>query len=260
MENSNTKKKNVMIIVIIIIATFAIPLFIDWAIFGNNFPSHISNSEWAGFLGSFLGGIATMLSVFFTIRYSEKQRIKQEQIRENEKKAEKRTYLDIIEHGNASIDALKNYIPEKAKCIYLFKDQDRIADSTHCLMLQINNRSRNLIDSINIQLETTDQGGTTHTYESAIPYINSEELVFLVMPKATYTTSGGRTVRALLNPEEEENADEKVAVITIQYRTEAGEIIHLKITNGNQYTYTIQGETIFNYTSEKESRYLVPQH
>ena len=51
----------------------AIPLLIDVFIFGNAFPSNIDNQAWAGFLGSYLGGIATLVAVFITISDNNKK-------------------------------------------------------------------------------------------------------------------------------------------------------------------------------------------
>ena len=44
-------------IVYFIIAVIAIPIAIDWLVFSNAFPSHITNEAWAGFLGSYIGGL-----------------------------------------------------------------------------------------------------------------------------------------------------------------------------------------------------------
>ena len=55
------------------ILIIAIPLLIDICIFGNAFPSNIENQAWAGFLGSYLGGIATLVAVFITISDNNKK-------------------------------------------------------------------------------------------------------------------------------------------------------------------------------------------
>lgn len=44
-----------------------LPVFIDKLIFGNNIRGNVSNEIWAGFLGSYIGGIATLMAVFITI-------------------------------------------------------------------------------------------------------------------------------------------------------------------------------------------------
>lgn len=53
--------------IVFVFLLIAIPLLIDICIFGNAFPSNIDNQAWAGFLGSYLGGVATLVAVFITI-------------------------------------------------------------------------------------------------------------------------------------------------------------------------------------------------
>ncbi len=259
--NDEEKKNNIKyiaVIILIILAAFGIPLFIDRVIFGNGFPSHITNGEWASFLGSFLGGIATMLSVVLTIRYTEKQRVRQELKREDEKRVEKRSYLDLICHWNATMEKLRDYESEKGKTIYYFKNEDAVHDHAHCTLLQLIDRSKYMIKDISIQLETMDQEENKHLYESSIPFIYPEELAFIVMPKATYVISGGRIVKELAESGSEK-ADETVKTITIRYLTEAGEKIVLVVTDGTQYSYSIQGIEILAYSCKTEGKYIVPK-
>ena len=56
----------------VIIILLLVPILVDWLIFGNRFPSNITNTEWAGFLGSYLGGVATLIAVFITINDGKK--------------------------------------------------------------------------------------------------------------------------------------------------------------------------------------------
>lgn len=88
------KKKNskiiILCIIIMILGGAVLPLLTDWLIFGNRFPSAISNSDWSGFLGSLwggvIGGIGTLISIYVTtndVKYSqeiEKNRDKLERI------------------------------------------------------------------------------------------------------------------------------------------------------------------------------------
>ena len=55
----------------ILLFTIAIvaPLLLDFLVFGNSIPSNISNEAWAGFLGSYIGGLCTMAAVFITVKY-----------------------------------------------------------------------------------------------------------------------------------------------------------------------------------------------
>lgn len=51
----------------------AIPFVLDCFIFSNIFPSHISNEVWAGFLGSYIGGLCTVGALFITINDNNKK-------------------------------------------------------------------------------------------------------------------------------------------------------------------------------------------
>ena len=66
--------------------------------FGNAFSSNIDNQAWAGFLGSYLGGIATLVAVFITIWDNNKkieiQRQSEKEQLVEQKKYAVRPYLD----------------------------------------------------------------------------------------------------------------------------------------------------------------------
>ena len=90
--------RKVMKIVLWIVAVSAIPMVIDFCVFGNTFPSNIDNQTWAGFLGGYLGGIATLVAVFITISDNNKKiemqrELEKEQL-EEQKKYAIRPYLD----------------------------------------------------------------------------------------------------------------------------------------------------------------------
>ncbi|VYU47400.1 hypothetical protein [Clostridium tertium] len=74
---SNRKKIIIGIAIIIVTVVIIIPLVIDYLVIGNNIPSNISNSEWVGFLGSYVGAIvgslATLIGIFITINFTKKQ-------------------------------------------------------------------------------------------------------------------------------------------------------------------------------------------
>ena len=59
--------KKVLKMAVAIMIILIIPVLMDYLILGNNVPSNIGNDVWAGFLGSYIGGIATLLAVFITI-------------------------------------------------------------------------------------------------------------------------------------------------------------------------------------------------
>lgn len=74
-----------------VILIIVIPMLIDIYIFGNTFPSNIENQAWAGFLGSYLGGIATLVAVFITISDNNKK-IEEQKNSEKEQLAEQKKY------------------------------------------------------------------------------------------------------------------------------------------------------------------------
>lgn len=53
--------KKIIKIIIGIVIVVSIPILMDVFILGNNVPSNIGNDVWADFLGSYIGGIATLL-------------------------------------------------------------------------------------------------------------------------------------------------------------------------------------------------------
>lgn len=67
-------KKQSMTIVVIVTAcfVFVIPFLLEFLVFRNDISSVLSNAEWAGFFGSFIGGIlggtGTLLAVYFTTK------------------------------------------------------------------------------------------------------------------------------------------------------------------------------------------------
>lgn len=90
--------RKVMKIFLGIVSVIAVPIVIDFCVFGNAFPSNIDNQGWVGFLGSYLGGIATLVAVFITISDNNKKiemqrQLEKEQLAEQKKYAV-RPYLD----------------------------------------------------------------------------------------------------------------------------------------------------------------------
>ena len=70
-------KKFWWLIICAIIAVVIIPLGIDWLIIGNNFPSNISNSDWVGFFGGYIGAIMgciiSLIGILWTINFTREQ-------------------------------------------------------------------------------------------------------------------------------------------------------------------------------------------
>lgn len=51
------KTKVILGIIVFIVILALIPFVMDWIIIGSNFPSNINNSDWVGFLGSYIGAV-----------------------------------------------------------------------------------------------------------------------------------------------------------------------------------------------------------
>ena len=62
-----------LMIVVCIVLVILFPILMDIFILGNDIPSNISNSDWAGFIGSYVGGIATIVAVVITIWHTTKE-------------------------------------------------------------------------------------------------------------------------------------------------------------------------------------------
>lgn len=108
--------KNMLKIVGIILGVVLFPLSIDILIFGNGFPSNIDNETWAGFLGSYIGGIATLLAVYITIKDNNKRLVEQKIQMDEENKEQRR--LSIKPY----IDMRYNYCDETV----IVGDNDRV--------------------------------------------------------------------------------------------------------------------------------------
>lgn len=81
-----------------VIGIILLPVFIDIFVFGNKTPSNVSNDVWAGFLGSYIGGIATLVAVFITISDNNKKIREQKEVdkaeKEEQRKLSIKPYLD----------------------------------------------------------------------------------------------------------------------------------------------------------------------
>lgn len=70
-------KRWIKYIIYVCIAIVLIPIFIDFIILGNKFPSNVNNNDWIGFLGSYvgalIGAVITLVGVIMTINYTRKE-------------------------------------------------------------------------------------------------------------------------------------------------------------------------------------------
>lgn len=71
------KTKVILGIIVFIVILALIPFVMDWIIIGSNFPSNINNSDWVGFLGSYIGAVlgvlVSLVGIIITIKYTNEQ-------------------------------------------------------------------------------------------------------------------------------------------------------------------------------------------
>lgn len=76
-----------------------VPLAIDWLIIGNNMPSNITNSDWVGFLGSYIGSIVgaivSLVGIIVTINFTKRQIQMQNHQYEEKKRLDNIPVLDF---------------------------------------------------------------------------------------------------------------------------------------------------------------------
>lgn len=78
------KKYMFLIIGISVILIFIIPFVVDWLIIGNSITSNVSNSDWVGFLGGYIGSLigatVSLIGIVITIRYTNEQNKKDREL------------------------------------------------------------------------------------------------------------------------------------------------------------------------------------
>lgn len=148
MKESNKKRKNLILIIkiLILICLFLIllvglPYIINREIIGNDFFSKASNDGWVSFWGSYLGGmiggVGTLIAVYFTIKDSKKQldyhKKKQKKIENKERMANlciittelKMCFYDTFRILTVfSIENSKILMSEEEKCDWILKFKD----------------------------------------------------------------------------------------------------------------------------------------
>ena len=81
-----------LFVVVFFILCIGIPLFIDWIIIGNKFPSNIINSDWVSFLGGYIGAILgalfSLIGIAWTIKFTREQN-------RSDRELQIRPYFDI---------------------------------------------------------------------------------------------------------------------------------------------------------------------
>ena len=83
--------------IILLLIILVLPLFIDLCIFGNSFPSNLKNSEWAGFLGSYIGAligsIVTLLGIGITLKFTREEATRDREFQQQQTNEDRRLSL-----------------------------------------------------------------------------------------------------------------------------------------------------------------------
>lgn len=106
------KRQHVLSAALIFALIIGIPIFLQYAVFGNSIPSNTSNDGWAGFFGSYLGGIlggcATLLGVVYTIKktHEESETNRKKELRDRQRQSALVIYYDF----GFAFDNIKDYL------------------------------------------------------------------------------------------------------------------------------------------------------
>lgn len=180
--------KNIIVFIIIVLTVvcFGVPLFIDYFIFGNTFISNLTNGEWASFLGSYLGGIigggATLLTIFISIKYAEKQRTK-------DRKIDNRVYLMFDEIDNLGLK-LEGYNYRGESDIRIIETEnytefENLAKEKSFSNIRLNyfmirNEGPNVVTSCEITLKIVNDSSRETIIKSTIPIIRVNQEYFIL--------------------------------------------------------------------------------
>lgn len=159
-----SKKKIAVIIFISAFVIVVLPFVLEIVIFRNDFYSVLSNGEWGGFLGSYiggaLGGIGTLLAVYITTK--ETRKIQQEnstqiedEKRRNERKERKQFADEIAKDIATYITDISNYFYACRALEQLYGKERNLNDELYRIDCQIGEK-HNALKKLNLD-ENTDE-------------------------------------------------------------------------------------------------------
>lgn len=159
-----SKKKIAVIIFISAFVIVVLPFVLEIAIFRNDVYSVLSNGEWGGFLGSYiggaLGGIGTLLAVYITTK--ETRKIQQEnstqiedEKRRNERKERKQFADEIAKDIATYITDISNYFYACRALEQLYSKEKNLNDELYRIDCQIGEK-HNALKKLNLD-ENTDE-------------------------------------------------------------------------------------------------------
>ena len=90
-------KKIIAFLIFTLVISFILPFILEYLIYRNNFYSVLDNSDWSGFLGSYIsgliGGIGTLVAVYISISETRKVQYKSDKDKDY---SERKTFSDDI--------------------------------------------------------------------------------------------------------------------------------------------------------------------
>lgn len=246
-----------------IVLAIMVILFVANTIFGIPWSSNESKDQWASFLGSFLGGVATLIAVVITIKHEEELRKKERVEKEEEQKKLQRTLIEVRIH-DGSIEALEGQYVDKMKILYPCMGGTMPSRQKRSLFLQIMNRSGYRVKSVDVLINTRDYNEAFHSYTVNIPYVDNEELSFVVLPQGLVSLSGARGLVEMIEPGTQ-RPNEVIDSMKIEYLTSWGEHVTLRI-NGDfenidrvKHVYSIDEEIVFTFELDNRISFLFPK-
>lgn len=152
--NNSIIKTGLITIAVLTLLSIALPIFIDIFIFGNNWPSNITNGEWASFLGSLigglLGGVGTLAAVLFSIKENRELQISSNT--QNYIFQMKFRFLDIIDEISLYVDdvdiidiKLVNKLNYYSKALKISCFRKELFDDYNESFSKINNRLKEFL-------------------------------------------------------------------------------------------------------------------
>jgi hypothetical protein len=115
----------------VLLVVLLIPLLIDYCIIGNKFPSNIDNSDWVSFLGSYIGAFCTLIGIWWTIRFTREQAVKDRDYAKEQAKKDRDLAREMALEERSYQNEPKLLVNLKSKSqfkenaeLYLFYDGD----------------------------------------------------------------------------------------------------------------------------------------
>lgn len=156
----------VLLILLFILIAVAIPVIIDWGIIGNNVPSNITNSDWVGFFGGYLGSIVgtgfSLFGIIWTIRFTSKQNQK-------DREAQVRPFCVVRYARDNKIESTSNMLAE----LFIFFQPSESEESPYQAALYIRNVGLGPAIDFSYEIDEPDDG-REHSIQIVNRYLSTK--------------------------------------------------------------------------------------